>query len=224
MPDGETLRSLHDGFDLGILHLQPRGTRLGGVVILQEIFGLDDFVRADAERYSAAGFEVIAPSLFDRASPGFAAAHDAEGIAEGLRLMQQTNDDAAMGDIAACVAVLGRRGPVYQVGYCYGGRLAWQASALVDGINAASCYYGQIAAVAALTPRCPVICHFGRKDGHIDAEAARAAIGAEHPEVAVHIYENSGHGFNNEGTPDSDPADAALARARTLALFGASAD
>jgi len=220
----ESLPSLHDGFAFQILHLRPAGERRGGVVLLQEIFGLDANLRADAARYAETGFEVIAPSLFDRASPGFAAAHDDAGIAEGMRLVGLTSDDAAMGDIAACVAALRPRGPVFVIGYCYGGRLAWQAATQVEGIGAASCYYGQIAPLARLAPRCPVICHFGCKDGHIDAEATRAAIGAAHPDVPVHIYENSGHGFNNDGAPDADPADAALARARTLALFAANAD
>lgn len=220
----ETLESPHDGFAFGILHRQPVGARKGGVVILQEIFGLDAYMRADAGRYAAAGFEVIAPSLFDRTSRGFMAAHDPAGIAEGFRLVQQTAPEGAIGDIAACVAVLRLRGPVYLVGYCYGGRLAWQASAQIEGVSAASCYYGQIAPLAELAPRCPTICHFGRKDGHIDAAATQAAINAVHPDLPVYIYENSGHGFNNDGAPDADPADAALARARTMALFAACPD
>ncbi|HEX8301152.1 dienelactone hydrolase family protein [Sphingomonas sp.] len=220
----DTLESLHDGFAFGILHRRPAGECRGGVVLLHEIFGLDGYMRADAERYATAGFEVIAPSLFDRASPGFAAAHDPAGIKEGFRLVQQTALDAAMGDISACVQELRRRGPAYMVGYCYGGRLVWQASAQIAGVRAAACYYGQIAPLAELAPHCPVICHFARKDGHIDADATHAAISAAHPEIPFHIYENSGHGFNNDGAVDADPADATLARARTLALFAAHAD
>jgi carboxymethylenebutenolidase len=68
---------------------------------------------------------------------------------------------------------------------------------------------------------CPIICHFGRKDGHIPADETAAAIRAAHPDVPVYIYENSGHGFNNDGRPDSDPADQELARQRSLALFEA---
>jgi carboxymethylenebutenolidase len=68
---------------------------------------------------------------------------------------------------------------------------------------------------------CPVIVHLGRKDGHIPADDVKAKVQAAHPEVPVWIYEASGHGFNNDGRPDSNLADAELARQRTLALFEA---
>jgi carboxymethylenebutenolidase len=218
----QSLSSLHDGFAFGVLSRQPQGERRGGVVILQEIFGLDAYVHADAERWSLAGFEVLAPSMFDRHKPGFTAGHDPQGVAEGRALAQASERDASMGDIAACAAELGRRGRVFLVGYCYGGRLAWEAAAAVPGLAAASSYYGQLAPLASLQPQCPVICHFGRSDPNIDAEANRAALAAIHPDVPVYIYENSGHGFNNEGAPGADPDDAALARHRTLQLFLAS--
>ena len=80
---------------------------------------------------------------------------------------------------------------------------------------------GGIEAAADLTPKCQTICHFGRKDAHIPADETKAAIQAAQPQVQVFIYETSGHGFNNDGRPDSDPDDAALARTRTLALFEA---
>jgi carboxymethylenebutenolidase len=66
-----------------------------------------------------------------------------------------------------------------------------------------------------------VICHLGRKDGHIPADEVKAKLAAAQPGVPVYIYENSGHGFNNDGRPDSDAGDAELARQRTIALFEA---
>jgi carboxymethylenebutenolidase len=125
-----------------------------------------------------------------------------------------------MGDIAACVAHLAPRGPVFIVGYCYGGTMSWLAASRVPGIAAASSYYGGgVASMAGLPLNCPVICHLGRLDGHIPADEVQAKVAATHPEVPVHIYEASGHGFNNDGVEAQNPADAALARARTLALF-----
>jgi carboxymethylenebutenolidase len=89
-------------------------------------------------------------------------------------------------------------------------------------LSAGSSYYGGgVAGAADLTPKCPVICHFGRKDGHIPADEVKATLAAAQPQVPVYIYEASGHGFNNDGRPDSDPGDAKLARERTLALFEA---
>jgi carboxymethylenebutenolidase len=109
---------------------------------------------------------------------------------------------------------------VFIVGYCYGGAMVWQAAGRLEGLSAGSSYYGGgVAGAADLTPKIPVICHFGRKDGHIPADEVKAKITAAQPQVPVYVYEKSGHGFNNDGRPDSDPDDAALARKRTLALF-----
>jgi carboxymethylenebutenolidase len=125
-----------------------------------------------------------------------------------------------MGDVTACVQFLAPRGPVFIVGYCYGGATVWRSAAQVEGLAAGAAYYGGgIAGMIDLELKTPIICHFGRKDGHIPADEISAKIKAAHPDVPVYIYENSGHGFNNDGRPDSDPDDAKLARERTLALF-----
>ncbi len=210
-----------DGFEFGALHGQPQGKRRGGVIVIQEIFGLDKYVQADVERWAALGFEAVAPSMYDRIAPGETWAHDT-GMAEAFAVVQKAKPADALADIAACVNFLKDRGPVFIVGYCYGGAMVWHASANLDGIAAGSSYYGGgVAGAADLALKNPVICHFGRKDGHIPADEVSAKITAAHPEVPVYIYENSGHGFNNDGRPDSDAADAKLARERTLALFEA---
>jgi carboxymethylenebutenolidase len=215
-----TLISAHDGFEFSALHAGAVGPRKGGIVIIQEIFGIDPYVQADVARWSALGFEAVAPSMFDRQERGFTAGHDAEGVQAGFKHAMNNGLDNAMGDLTACVDFLKSRGPVFMVGYCYGGAMTWQAAGRIDAIAAAASYYGgQVAASAALTPKCPLICHFGRKDGHIPADETKAAINAAQPQVAVYIYDKSGHGFNNDGRPDSDLADAKLARERSLALF-----
>lgn len=209
-----------DGFEFGALHAQPEGGRRGGVIVIQEIFGLDEYVQADVERWAALGFEVLAPSMYDRVEPGFTAHHDEAGLQAAFAIVGKAKPEHALADIAACIAYLGSRGPVFIVGYCYGGTMVWQAAARLEGLSAGSSYYGGgVAGAAELDLKCPVICHFGRKDGHIPADEVKAKIKAEHPEIPVYIYENSGHGFNNDGRPDSDPDDAKLARERTLALF-----
>ena len=215
-----TLTSAHDGFSFTALHAEAQGQRRGAIVIIQEIFGIDEYVQADVQRWSALGFEALAPSMFDRQEVGFTAAHDPEGLQAGFKHAVANGLDNAMGDLTACVNHLKDKGPVFMVGYCYGGAMTWQAAGRIDGIAAGSSYYGgQVAANASLTPKCPVICHFGRKDGHIPADETKAAINEAQPQVPVYIYEASGHGFNNDGRPDSDLADAKLARERTLALF-----
>jgi carboxymethylenebutenolidase len=211
-----------DGFAFGALHADAHGKRRGGVVVIQEIFGIDQYVRADVERWSKAGFEAIAPSMYDRNNPGLDVGHDEAGMAVAFAAMRAAKPEDALADIAACIAYLAPRGPVFIVGYCYGGAMVWQAVGRLEGLSAGSSYYGGgVAGAADLTPKVPVICHFGRKDGHIPADEVKAKLAETQPQVPVYIYENSGHGFNNDGRPDSDDADAALARKRTLELFEA---
>jgi carboxymethylenebutenolidase len=217
-----TLTAGHDGFGFTALHAEPEGPRKGGVIVIQEIFGLDQYVQADVARWSARGFEVLAPSMFDRQEKGFTAEHDDAGVQAGVAKAMANGPDNAIGDIQACIDFLARRGPVFIVGYCYGGTMAWLAASRCRGLSAASSYYGgQVVGMASLPLSCPVIVHLGRKDAHIPADTVKAAVQTAHPEVPVYIYEASGHGFNNDGRPDSDPADAELARRRTLELFEA---
>jgi carboxymethylenebutenolidase len=222
MSDTITLTSAVDGFEFSALHAAPQGPRKGGVVVIQEIFGIDQYVQADVARWAARGYEAIAPSLFDRVTPGYVAEHDPEGFQNGIAAVGQVGFPAMLSDIQASIDALKDKGPVFAVGYCMGGSLVWVAASKLEGLAAGSSYYGsQVGANAALPLNCPVIVHLGAKDGHIDAEAVKAAVWTSHPDLPVYVYENSGHGFNNDGRPDSDLSDAELARERTLALFEA---
>jgi carboxymethylenebutenolidase len=215
-----TLTSAVDGFAFTALHARPVGPRKGGVVVVQEIFGLDHYVHEDVARWAALGFEVLAPSMFDRGQKDFVAEHDEAGTAAGRELAVANGVDNAMGDLQACIDVLKDRGPVFMTGYCYGGTMTWLAASRLTGLSAAASWYGgQVAGMAKFDLSVPVIVHLGRKDAYIPADEVKATITAAHPETPVHIYENSGHGFNNDGRPDSDPEDAKLARQRTLDLF-----
>jgi len=226
VPGMETikLKSPADGFEFTALHAQPAGPRKGGVIVLQEIFGIDEYVEADVKRWADAGYEALAPSLFDRREPGFKAGHDEAGFAAGRENAMSTPLDQAIADIAACRDFLAERGPVFIVGYCYGGSLVWLACGQLDGLAAGSSYYGSLVkANAALTPRCPVIVHLGGKDAFIPADEVKAAVEAAQPRVPVYVYESGDHAFNNEGSPRYDEASAELARRRTLELFEAHA-
>ena len=210
-----------DGFEFAAYHEPAFTPRKGGVIVIQEIFGLDVHVRADVERWAKMGYEAIAPSLYDRREPGFTAGHDPEGLKAGVAHARATPLDQALGDIAACRDFLKGRGEkVCVVGYCYGGSLAWLSAGKVEGIAASSSYYGSmVLANAALAPMCPTIVHLGRTDAGIPADEVAAAVTGAHPEVPVYIYEGAGHGFNNE-SPERYSAEAAtLARRRTLELF-----
>jgi carboxymethylenebutenolidase len=209
-----------DGFAFGALHAGAGGPRKGGVIVIQEIFGVDQYVRADVERWAEQGYEVLAPYMYDRVAPNFEVGHD--DMQTAIATVSKAKPEDAMADVQACIDFLKPRGPVFIVGYCYGGTIVWQAAGRLEGLAAGSSYYGGgVAGATDLKPKCPVICHFGRKDGYIPADEVKVKLAGAHPDVAVHIYEKSGHGFNNHGRPDSDPDDAKLARERTLALFEA---
>lgn len=209
-----------DGFAFTAYREQAFTPRKGGVIVLQEIFGIDRHVRADVERWAKAGYEAIAPALFDRRQRDFHAEHDEAGIAAGIAHARATPLEQALADIAACRDHLAPRGKVFVVGYCYGGSLTWLAAAKVEGLAAASSYYGSmVKANAALKPLCPTIIHLGHTDPGINAEEVETAVHEHNPHVPVYIYEGAGHGFNNE-SPERYNAEAAdLARARTRELF-----
>lgn len=211
----ETLVST-DGFTFEAERIQASGARKGGLILIQEIFGLNSFMTSIGNRFAGAGYEVLMPSMFDRQEKSFTReAHDDEAIATGVGYAQANGRDAAMADIEACVATL--EGPVFISGFCYGGSMAYLAACELDGIVAASCYYGGLLpTLKSLSPKCPTIAHFGRDDPHIPVAGVEAFMAAR-KDVPVYLYD-AGHGFAREGIDYAPDADA-LAMTRTLELF-----
>jgi carboxymethylenebutenolidase len=209
-----------DGFEIPAYHAAPAGPRKGGVIVIQEIFGIDEHVKRDVDRWAALGFEAVAPGLYERREPGFVAHHDEAGMKAGIAHAMASPREQVLADVSACRDFLAPRGKVMVVGYCYGGSFTWLAAAHLDGIAAASSYYGSmVQANAALKPKCPTIVHLGRQDTGIPCDAVKAAVEAANPDVPVYIYDDAGHGFNNEDPARHAPASAELARRRTLELF-----
>lgn len=190
--------------------------RRGGLVLIQEIFGVTAHIRELADGFAQDGYEVLAPSLYDRMHPDFQAGYDAAGVALGRRFSEETPWDQVEQDLAACVAAL--EPPVFVVGYCWGGTATWLAACRVDGLSAASSFYGRrIPELIEETPRCPIILHFGRSDPTIPSEVVDA-IDQAHPDIPIHLYD-AGHGFVSDRRADFNSDAARLSRLRTLALF-----
>jgi carboxymethylenebutenolidase len=209
-----------DGFEMPAYHAAPAGARKGGVIVIQEIFGIDEHVKRDVDRWASLGFEAVAPGLYERREPGFTAHHDEAGIKAGIAHAMASPREQVLADIAACRDYLAPRGKVMVVGYCYGGSYAWLAAGNLDGIAAASSYYGSmVQANATLKPKCPTVVHLGRQDAGIPCDEVKAAVQGAHPDVPVYIYDDAGHGFNNESPERYAAASAELARKRTLELF-----
>lgn len=214
--------TMSDGAAIAVYHAQPAGARRGGLVLVQEIFGVTDHIRDLADEYAADGYEVLAPALFDREHPGFEAGYDADGLARGVELARQVHPfDLSLADVQTCVDALKAAGPAFVVGYCYGGSVAWFAATRMTGVAAASGYYGSMVPAAAdEVPKVPVILHFGRHDHGIPMEGVEKVIAADHPQATVYVYE-AGHGFNSDRRKDYHEASADLAKERTLELFRA---
>ena len=215
-----TLVSGFDGFELSAYHVRPDDARRGGLVLVQEIFGVTDHIRELCDRFAADGYEVIAPSFYDRLDPGFAAeGYGQDAVARGVRYSQETPWDQVAGDLQAAIDAL--KPPVFVTGFCWGGAAAWLAACRCTGLSAASAFYGRrISELKDETPQIPIILHFGKTDASIPIERI-AEIEAAHPDLPIHVYP-AGHGFFSDRRTDYDADSARLSHLRTLALFSRS--
>jgi carboxymethylenebutenolidase len=213
-----TSMTMSDGASLGVYQVQPTGQRRGGLVLIQEIFGVTAHIREQADQFADAGYEVWAPALFDREAPGLNLGRTPDEMQQAMKLARELHPFAlSVADTQTCIDALKAKGPVVLTGYCYGGSVTWAVACRSKNLAAAAGYYGsQIPAMVAQQPQCPTILHFGRLDQSIPMDAVEK-VKAAHPEVPVHVYE-AGHGFNGDG-PHHDDAAAALALQRTLAHF-----
>lgn len=212
-----------DGFTFPAYVAQPAGKPRGGVVVLQEIFGVNSHIRAVADGYAAAGYLAVAPSTFHRVKPGVELGYAPDDMSAGMALKATVEALPAPGvlqDIQAAVNHAAQAGKVGMVGYCWGGLLTWRSACLLNGLSAAVPYYGggmTSEAEVARQPKCPVLAHFGEKDHWIPLDGVEAFKRA-HPAVDVHIYA-ANHGFNCDQRGAWDATAAAQARERTLAFF-----
>ncbi|WP_368934606.1 dienelactone hydrolase family protein [Alcaligenes faecalis] len=189
-----------------------------GLIVLQEIFGVNQHIRNTCERFAEQGFRVLSPALFDRQEKNVELGYTAEDVQAGLALRNGIAQDKTLLDIQACVDALGSR-KIGIVGYCWGGSLSWLAACRLQGLKAASCWYGsQIAQNAQEQPRIPVQMHFGAQDHSIPASAIQTIKDAQ-KDVDIYVYEPAGHGFGCDHRPDFHEASYKLAQERTLAFF-----
>ena len=221
---GETVQlKAADGQSVPAYVARPAGQPRGAVVVLQEIFGVNDHIRAVADGYAAEGYLAVAPATFHRAKPGVDLGYGEEDKKAGFALktaVEALPEPGVMQDIQAAVDYAGQAGKVGVVGYCWGGLLTWRAACLLKGVSAAAPYYGggvTSPEEAARQPKAPVMAHFGERDHWIPMDSVRAFAQA-HPEVQVFTYA-ADHGFNCDQRPVWDAAAAALARQRTLDFF-----
>jgi carboxymethylenebutenolidase len=190
------------------------------IVVVQEIFGVNEHIRSVVDRYACFGYRAIAPALFDRVARsgeyGIELGYDADGIARGRELAGAIKWDPAIEDLAATIAHVAPTGPVGIVGFCFGGSLAWIAADAMPVTAAVGYYGGQIYGEQLdRSPKVPTQLHFGELDQAIPLEQVEA-IGAAHPGVDVRVYPDAQHGFACDARGSYHPLSAAIALGRTL--------
>lgn len=217
-----------DGGSFAAYCAMPEAGSGPGVLLFQEIFGINDNMRGIADKLAAAGYVVLVPDMFWRLEPRFERSDEA-GFADAFAMVQQFDFEAGVGDITSTHAhLLGMpecTEKIGAMGFCLGGALAFATATRSRvggrGPDAAVCYYGsgindQLGFVDSLD--CPTLFHYGDEDPFIPQEniaAVEAAVSGK-PDIEVHRYA-AGHAFSNWDAPSMyDEAAADLAWSRSL--------
>jgi carboxymethylenebutenolidase len=218
---GKTLTlAASDGHQFSAYRADPAQKPRGGLVVVQEIFGVNRHIRETCDRFAATGYAALAPALFDRVERSVELAYQGDDVARGRELRAKITWEDTLKDMAAAIEAVSDAGKVGVVGYCWGGSVAWRADTQLGGIACAVGYYGgMIAQYKDEQPKVPVLLHFGESDASIplsDVDAVRRA----HPELAIHTYP-AGHGFSCDQRASFHKPSHEQALQRTLAFFTA---
>lgn len=201
---------------IGAYLAQPAGKPKGGLVVIQEIFGVNAHMRSVVDRFAEYGYTAIAPAFFDHVESGVELAYDETGFAKGRQLAGEVGLERALEDVASAAEAIASAGRIGTVGYCWGGSVALLA-ALRLGLPSVSYYGARNLPFLHETPKAPVMFHFGEKDQHITAEMVakhRQAL----PQMETFTYP-ADHGFNRDVGASYHEPSATLALQRTLAFF-----
>ncbi len=208
-----------DGFEFDAYRCEAEGIPKGAVIVVQEIFGVNEHIRDVTERFANVGYTAIAPALYDRWHKSFDGGYNPDDMSAGRDLKAQANAelDKVMADVEAARANVVDAGKVGITGFCWGGVVAWIAACRLDMQAAVAYYGGGIIDYNEEELKCPTIAHFGREDASIpmaDVEAIEAA----HPSAEIFVYE-ADHGFHCDQRGQFNPRAANIASMRTIRLF-----
>jgi carboxymethylenebutenolidase len=217
----------HDGRRFRAYHATPAQGSAPGIVLLQEIFGINGYMREMADRFAEEGYVVLVPDLFWRMKPGVELGYGEADFREALGYNERLDVDLAISDIGSTLKALRAlpmlAGRVGAIGYCLGGKLAMLAAARLD-LDCAVSYYGVgLDAYVDEVPsiRCPMLFHFAGEDAHCspDARETMLAAFADRPQLDAHVYPGCEHAFATPGRPHFDKPSATMAYSRTVALL-----
>ena len=209
-----------DGHQLGVYRADPDGSSRGGVVVIQEIFGVNHHIRSICDRFAALGYTAIAPALFDRTERDFQSGYTEDEVAHARTFIADADWDAFVRDTEAARAAVADTGKVGITGFCMGGTVAFMAATRLDGFAASSAFYGgKINAYADEAPKCPVQLHYGSEDHGIPMDNVDSVRARRGDDCDIWVYEGAGHGFHCDARGSFDPVASAVAWGRTVELF-----
>jgi carboxymethylenebutenolidase len=206
-----------DKFQLGAYRADPPGTAKGGIVVIQEIFGVNHHIRAVCDRLAGQGYAAVAPALFDRQVKDFQSGYTPDEIAEARKFVANPDWGAMLRDTQAAIDELKSSGPVGIMGFCMGGTIAFLSACRLNGLSAAVCYYGgQIAKNADEKPKVPTLMHFGDQDASIPMSDVEIVKNKRGGDTEIHVYAGAAHGFHCDERGSFHDASAKLAWQRSM--------
>jgi carboxymethylenebutenolidase len=207
-----------DGHELDAYLAEPEGQPKGGIVVVQEVFGVTNHIKRVADQYAAQGYKAIAPAMFDRVARNITL--DYTQVQKGLEYMRELKWPNTLADFAAAADEIRSAGSASVVGYCWGGTVAHVAASELSLDAAVSYYGGGVAKMLDKKPQCPVMYHFGDQDASIplaDIEKIKQA----NPDSPLFVYPGAGHGFNCDERGSYSAKDAKLAFERSIEFLNA---
>ena len=204
-----------DDHKFGAYRADPAPTPRGGIVVIQEIFGVNHHIRSVVDRFAALGYVAIAPALFDRIVVGFESGYSPEEVHAARLFVGKPPMQEWLLDVAAARKAIADFGNIAVTGFCFGGSLSYSAAANLPGFSVAVGYYGgHIVRMADQSPKVPTMLHFGELDKHIPMSDVET-IKSKQPSVEVYTY-NADHGFHCDERDSFSPEAAQIAWGRTL--------
>ena len=213
---GEDIRLKSQAGEIGAYLATPKGTPKGGVVVIQEIFGVNQHIRKVTDFFAGQGYLALAPRFFDHVKPGIELGYTPDTMAEGRKIVGQLGLDKPVQDVQAAIEELQKRGAkkVAVTGFCWGGTITWLSSTRLKPDAAIAYYGGGIHGTKSEKPNAPTMMHFGDKDMHIPMEHVNE-VRKLHPEVQVFDYP-ADHGFHCDERGSYDAPASKKAMERTL--------
>jgi len=188
-----------DDKNLPVYLFEPSMARKGAIVLIQEIFGVNNHIKSVAKKFADQGYLVWIPEIYHRIENNIELGYGDEDIIKGKKYKEISGWELPTMDIVSCIANLKVDHNVATIGFCYGGSLSWRVASLAYGLDAAVCFYGsQIPDFLDKEPKCPTLIHLGEEDITIDGNAQKKIKDFANKcsiDVNVQLYNNADHGF-----------------------------